>query len=359
MLDKQNLLSRDNSMVLRGVAILFIVLHNFLHLSRFLFTGENEMEFLSENAVGFFNAVLNGSNVLGEFLSHLGWIGVPVFVFLTGYGVALKSPIAKRDILTYIKRNYLKLLALMLPAVLFFAGIDILKGDVWPGLAKRFSYLTMLVNFAYPFLNCNPGVYWYFGLTFQFYLLWAFLGKRMNGKNMLIWSIVLLCFLLGLSAYENPVALSIFRHCFTGWFPVFAIGVWFGLRKNEEDLKPKSVWVELLLFVSFLGLILLMSRWLVSWVFVPIVALAWLIVIGLLLMRTRFLSEVFRWIGKYSACIFVCHPIARYLELKFLEPHISYLIINIVIYIALTVIVALLYNFIYQWLLKKVLPRKA
>lgn len=247
----------------------------------------------------------------------------------------------------------------MLPAVLFFAGIDILKGDIWPGLLKRFSYLTLLTNFAYPYLVCNPGVYWYFGLTFQFYMVWALLGKRLNGKNLLIWSIVLLCLLYGFSACMGaPDAMSIFRHCFTGWFPVFAIGVWLGMKKNDDILKPKSIWCELLLLVILLGLILLMSRWMETWIFIPIIALAWFMVIGLLLIRTHYLSNAFRWIGKYSACIFVCHPIARYLELKFLEPHISYLIINIVIYVALTVIVALLYNFIYQWLLKKMLPKK-
>lgn len=349
----QSLLSRDNSWIIRGVAILFIMLHNFLHLKLWGFTGENEMSFSLENASGFFNAITNGSNVIGEFLSHLGWIGVPIFVFLTGYGVALASSVKS---VAYVKRNYSKLLALMLPAVLFFAGMDFLKGDIWPGLGKRFSYLTMLVNFAYPFLSCNPGVYWYFGLTFQFYLLWAFFGKRMNGKNMLIWSIVLLGILFGLSAYETPNALSIFRHCFTGWFPVFAIGVWMGLRKNQEDLKPKSVWVELLLLVALLGLILLMSRWLVTWIFVPILALAWFVVIGLLLMRTRYLSEAFRWIGKYSACIFVCHPIARTIVLNAVNPRFPNLMANVIIYVALTIVIALLYDRIYQWLLKKMLP---
>ncbi len=222
MIDEK-LLSRDNSMILRGVAIVFIMLHNFLHLSRFPFTGENEMGFSPEKAEGFFNAVSDGSSVLGEFLSHLGWIGVPVFVFLTGYGVACKTPVEKDGMVTYIKRNYLKLLALMLPAVLFFAGIDFLKGEIWPELFKRFSYLTMLTNFAYPYLVCDPGVYWYFGLTFQFYLLWAILGKRMNGKNLLIWSVALLVVLYVFSAWGAPNAMSIFRHCFTGWFPVFAI----------------------------------------------------------------------------------------------------------------------------------------
>lgn len=361
MNDKPNLLSRDNSMILRGVAIMFIMLHNFLHVSQFGFSGENEMSFSAEKASDFFYVISNGlgANLLGEFLSHLGWIGVPVFVFLTGYGVALKSPIVKKDRLTYIKRNYLKLLALMLPAVLFFAGIDIFKGDIWPGLLKRFSYLAMVTNFAYPFLNCNPGVYWYFGLTFQFYLLWAIFGKRLNGRNLLIWSIVLLGALYGISALCSSEVMSIFRHCFTGWFPIFALGVWLGKMKNDEILKPKSLWVELLLLLLLLGLILLMGRWMMTWIFIPIVALVWFIVIGMLLIRTRYLSNVFRWIGKYSACIFVCHPIARLIVLNTIHHYYSNVLFNVFVYVALTVVVALVYNIVYQWLLKKMLSQTA
>ena len=100
---EENLLSRNNSLMLRGVAILFIMLHNFLHFAQFGFTSENEGSFSSEKAVGFFDAIMGGSNVFGEFLSHLGWIGVPVFVFLTGYGIALASPINYSKQISYIK----------------------------------------------------------------------------------------------------------------------------------------------------------------------------------------------------------------------------------------------------------------
>ena len=245
----------------------------------------------------------------------------------------------------------------MIPAVLFFAGIDVLNGRLYPGLLKRFSYFTMMVNFVYPFVKCSPGVYWYFGLTFQFYLLWAVVGKRMNSRALLFWSIVLLGSLCAFCIFGSHEALSIFRHCFTGWFPVFAIGVWLGLRKKQVDILPKSVWGELLFFVVLLGLVLLMSRWLVTWIFIPIVALAWFIVIGLLLMRTRYLSEVFRWIGRYSACIFVCHPIARLIILSTIHRHYSVIAVNVMAYIFLTVVIALLYNKIYQWLLSKMLPK--
>lgn len=361
----QGLFSRDNSLILRGVAIMFIVLHNFMHVSAFHLPKENEMSFSIDYANAFFDSLSGLYSIVGGFFSHLGWIGVPVFVFLTGYGVALREPpVNRKGVFSFIKRNYLKLLALMLPAILLFGAEDVMRGLIWPDLFKRASYLTMLANFAYPYVSCLPGVYWYFGLTFQFYLLWAIVGKKINGRNLLIWSALFILGLYLLCSLNAPNALSIYRHCFTGWFPVFALGVSLGGGFLNHDEKWKegrfntSVWLEIMLFVCLLGLILLMSKSMISWLFIPIIALIWFIIIGLLLMRTRFLSKTFRWIGKYSACLFVCHPIARSVVLGFIYPRLSRVSVIIVFYIVLCIVIAIGYSFVYKWLLSKMLPKR-
>lgn len=352
-----SILSRNNSLILRGVAILFIMLHNFLHIERWGFTIENEGAFSSERASDFFNAIMGGSNIVGEFLSHLGWIGVPVFIFLTGYGVAHTPPLHACRIVGYLKRNYIKLLVLLLPALLFFAGIDILNGNLWPDLLKRASYITMLANFAYPFVRCSPGVYWYFGLTFQFYLLWAFFGRYFNGKNLLVISVFSLIGLYLLCLFDLPNLLAIYKACFPGWFPVFAIGVWIGNKKDKIYIQKISLWLEILMFIVLLVLVLLMDKWLITWLFMPIVALFWFVVIGSMLIRTGYLSSLFRWFGNISACIFVCHPIARYI-INYFYCHFSNvsLLCMCVIYCVLTIVIALLYSILYKWLLSRFLP---
>ena len=353
------LLSRDNSYILRGAAIVFIVLHNFLHIELFGFSVENEMSFSVDNADAFFNSLKNSTHFFADFFSHLGWIGVPVFVFLTGYGISLrKPPISFKESTSFIKRNYIKLLVLMLPAVLFFAGLDVIKGDIWPTLLKRASYLTLLANFVYPYVSCSPGVYWYFGLTFQLYLLWALFGQHFNARNLSLWSIVLIAGLYALCTFGTPNALSIYRHCFTGWLPVFAIGVWSGKNKgNRFSISIKTTWMQIVLLVALLCMILLMSRWMITWLFIPIVSLAWFIIIGLLIMRSQLLSKLFNWIGKLSACIFVCHPIARTIVINTIYPRLSILLINVLLYIAITIVMALLYDKLYKWLLSKAMPR--
>lgn len=88
-----NILSKENSLILRGLAILAIMYHNFLHNPMWGFCIENERTFSQEKADAFFNTLAHPSFSIGfEFISFLGWIGVPVFVFLTGYGLAKNYP---------------------------------------------------------------------------------------------------------------------------------------------------------------------------------------------------------------------------------------------------------------------------
>ena len=355
----ETILSKENSKVLRGLAITAIALHNYFHILGF--SAENEMTFSLDNTSHFFEVCFSG-HFFAEMFSFLGWLGVPVFIFLTGFGVASKTPVSRDNSISYIKRNYLKLLALMLPAVLFYAGLDIIKGDLWPSLLKRFSYLTMLTNFAYPYLRCNPGVYWYFGLTFQFYLLWALFGRRFNSKNLLLWSVVFMLGLFILCSIKIPAILtvdtasilSVYRHCFTGWFCVFALGVWFAQTNIMQNIKT-NLWLELIVLVVTGLLVAQMNRLLIAWMFLPFVALIFFIVLGMLVQRIKPICSVFHWIGGISAFIFVCHPIARTIVNSFVLPYIRILFVNVVLYLLVTILIALCYRWLCQRIISKII----
>ena len=244
----------------------------------------------------------------------------------------------------------------MLPAILFYVGFDAMRGDVWPEILKRFSYLAMIVNLAYPYLHLSPGVYWYFGLAFQFYLIWILFGQYINGRILIGLSLISLIGLLGVMNYTSPEVILIYKHNFTGWFPVFAIGVYMGMNTSKQSCWTYSIWLELLLLVGLLGCIVIISKWVVTWLFLPIVALAWFLVMGMLLMRSFYLSSLFTWIGKMSACIFVCHPIARTIIFIILFPVCSNLLVNVLAYLALTIMLTLFYDKLFNWLLIKFLP---
>lgn len=81
-MSNKSLLSKENSQILRGMAILAIMLHNFLHISQFGLSQENEMSFTAEKANAFFDNLLSGGwGIFGDLFSFLGWVGVPVFLF--------------------------------------------------------------------------------------------------------------------------------------------------------------------------------------------------------------------------------------------------------------------------------------
>lgn len=125
-----DLLYKENTAIMRGVAITAIMLHIYLHKEVFGFTQENEAFFSQERADSFMNAITTlDTNLFGEMFSFLGWIGVAVFVFLTGYGLAKKYP-DKSDIdaRRYVKHNYLKLFLLMLIGILPFMMFDLYNG---------------------------------------------------------------------------------------------------------------------------------------------------------------------------------------------------------------------------------------
>ena len=330
-----NIFSRENSSVLRGLAILAIMFHNYLHLSIIGFSKENEMSFSEDLSQSFYTKLFScDSNVIAELVSFLGWTGVSVFVFLSGYGLMMKySKIP--DIWIFIKHNYLKLFWLLLPAILFFFVTDIYSAKI-SHLPKRLIYLTMLQNLDYPDFRVDPGVYWYFSLTFQFYLFFALTRRWINIRFLLVFSILSLVGLWALEVLNIPHFFSIFRHCFTGWFPVFALGIFYAMQDRRIEADRLSPFLDLAIAVILLAAMLLLNENFHIWLFLPIVGLYFFFVLAKLIIRAGGqISYVFSWIGKYSAGIFVCHPIVRALSLV-LYARFNHLWIITLLYFVLT-----------------------
>lgn len=79
---------RNNA--LRGIAILGIMLHNYCHWLGFA-VKENEYTFSAGNAVQFWYKLTSfDHDILIHFFSFLGHYGVPVFLFVSGYGLVMK-----------------------------------------------------------------------------------------------------------------------------------------------------------------------------------------------------------------------------------------------------------------------------
>ena len=99
-------LNKDITTLMKGYGIMFIALHNLLHVERFTgFIKENENSFDVQRTLDFFN-VLNMCDwsIFGQFFSFLGWIGVPVFIFVSGYGLVKKH---EKDNQSFVVKDYI------------------------------------------------------------------------------------------------------------------------------------------------------------------------------------------------------------------------------------------------------------
>ena len=83
-------MKREESQALRGFAILGIVLHNYCHFLNFA-VKENEYIFYGDRPRQFWDMLMSmDSQLFVHVFSFLGHYGVPVFLFVSGFGLVMK-----------------------------------------------------------------------------------------------------------------------------------------------------------------------------------------------------------------------------------------------------------------------------
>ena len=336
---------------LRGLAILSIVLHNFFHQERFGFAQQNEGSFDLGRTADFLAGLGDGlGNALCEISSFLGWLGVPVFVFLSGYGLARKyesSPAGSLAVLPHIKHSWLKLFKLMLPGVLFCAVFMQMSGYGGAGAMARYAvYLSLLGNLA-GMPAPTPGVYWYFGLTFELYVCYI-LFERYRDRRILLAGFVLpllLQFFLLLTGKDGLLNYNL--NNLVGWLPVFVTGIGAArLRRENGNPRNNAILPVLLLAVSSALLVACnLSRW--GWGVIHFVALAFFFALTNLVDRVGPLRRVFGFLGSWGSYLFVGHPIAR-LVAKSIHPGALSIGCEFLLYLVLLVAVVIVYRLIHQ-----------
>lgn len=311
---------RNNA--LRGIAILGIMLHNYCHWLGFA-VRENEYTFSAGNAVRFWYKLTSFDHgILIHFFSFLGHYGVPVFLFVSGYGLVMKyenglcnnmpdgnsqpvMPAAGR----FMRYHYLKLFRLMIIGYAVFVVVYFLRngdGSVVYSWDRVLAQLAMVVNFVYanPDKVIKPGPYWYFGLMLQLYALYVLVLNRWRGKKLLVGAVVL-CWLFQLGAdYVGSGVLNYVRYNFVGAVLPFAMGIAYGRWGRELS---RAGYLALLLLSG--AMVLFGSFWFGWWLWVPA-----FVVIGAVstvrLLPASLLCPL-SWVGTLSAAMFVMHPLAR------------------------------------------------
>lgn len=302
----QVLLSRSECNAMRGLAIIGIFLHNYCHWLAPA-VKENEYQFFIHNVGGLNNAIAHADSLLPvHLLSFFGHYGVPVFLFLSAYGLYCKYEESshKSPVVPFVRSHFLKLFEMMIVGFVAFTMLD----AITPG-PHHYAFVDIIAQLGLfnnllpsPDKIIWPGPYWFFGLMLQLYIVYRLLLYRRHWAVTVV--LMVLCWLAQVFCDPEGGTLNRIRYNFIGGMLPFGLGLLYA--RSGRHLTTVSYG---LLMSASLALAYLFSLSFQTWFWVPVFVITFCI--GLVKILPRFLYPPLEWMGSVSAALFVCHPITR------------------------------------------------
>lgn len=324
---------------LKGISILMIMLHNFCHHLPKSVT-ENEYSFGMERFEQLCTYLSQGGpHVVLNIFSHFGHYGVPLFLFLSGYGLVCKyelsSPRRHRHSLrhrlandfSFVWKHMLKLWKLMVPAIALYWAYCMWVHKPWQVEATDLAAMLTFTSNLFVERNLILGPWWFFSLILQLYIVYRFVFYHYRGSFTLV-SITVLCFAFQAFLYfaevrltpegdimlydSNPYHQDLFNYCrynAVAWILPFAAGI---LAARSRMFRHWEPGLPLLVVCSMAGMSLT--------VWAATDAMQWLLSPLYVLMAFLPLASIWKggicrrtleWVGSVSATLFALHPIAR------------------------------------------------
>lgn len=303
------LLSRAECGALRGLAIIGIFLHNYCHWLGGI-VRENEYQFFERNVGGLTRAIAEADSLLPVHLfSFFGHYGVPVFLFLSAYGLYCKYESGGRDAnpvpcVPFVRVHYLKLFKMMIVGFVAFTMIDaITPGRHHYAATDILAQLLMINNLmGDPDKIIWPGPYWFFGLMLQLYIVYRLLLYRRHWA--VVVALMLVCWVVQAVCEPEGDLLNRIRYNSVGGMLPFGLGLLCARFGRRLPLRAWTIALPLSLLLVFL-----LSLSYQAWYFVPVFVIIFCIAMVKVLPGS--VNRLLEWMGHISAALFVCHPITR------------------------------------------------
>lgn len=368
-------LSKTDTALLKGIAILMIVMHNFCHLLPGSVV-ENEYTYDASRILQYVEYLQQGGpHLILYFMSHYGHYGVPLFLFLSGYGLAKKYENPRRaeqgSALSFLLGHALKLWKLMLPAIAIYAVCVGVSGRRWTTNSHELLAMVTYTSNLFAKRDLILGPWWFFSLILQLYVIYRLLlyptrlgcaahaATRQWGRYVLPAVLTLGC--LGWQCWlfygGDSAGFNYWRYNFVGSMLPFALGVVAArMEQDRPQMAEQPLSTRLAGVVSLAGTILLLLSAASSalWMLSPIFLLMALVPMAELL-RCAVLRNVLVWIGNISASLFALHPIVRAFTLRAakaaeLQGNWGDTYLYLLLYLALSLLAA--------WLLQRIINPK-
>lgn len=341
-------LTKEDTLIIKGIAIITIVLHNYFHI----FNGvvrENEFGYCPDNFLILWSSLQNSFlHFFVNFISMYGHYGVVAFFFVSGYGLAkkYKDRELERD---FIIKNAIKLWKLFVPILICFVGLAIIKAfiindfidaskHIGVVLCKALSRILFISNFSVETVFWISGPWWFFSAIFQMYVLHKFVFSKILSSGWLS-VIALLMVIIQLFYYLNNPDISLMRYNAPAWIPAFILGII--LAKHEIKL---SVFVMILLSVACF----IIDYSFITWIF-GYSMFVFAFILLLYIMKNTMLKDFFIKTGELSAYLFVTNTFVRTFfntfvcKPEYIQP-VWLIVITGVIHLVLCFFIAILYK---------------
>ena len=299
-------LTKTESAALRGLAILGIVLHNYCHWLG-LAVKENEYTFDLDKSHRLWWILQHPDMYLPvHLLSFFGHYGVPVFLFLSGYGLFKKyeNDAERVGAWSFIRVHYLKLLRMMIVGFVLFTMLDAITPGRHPYQAwDIIAQIGMFINILpHPDRIIWPGPYWFFGLMMELYLVYRWVLYRRS--PWITVALVVLCWLMQAVCMPESEALNRIRYNFTGGMLPFGAGLLYARKEVTMGKRGYAV-VALLSTIAVFACGFHFHLWL----WIPLFVVTGCVSMVRLLPDS--LLKILSWTGSISAALFVTHPLVR------------------------------------------------
>lgn len=306
-------ITRTQTSALKGLAIVLIVMHNVIHILSPV--KENEFEFIKAHVSTLLSALPHSPTE--SLFSFYGWLGVSVFVFISGYGLTVKYGYGKFNPYRWIASHYLRFILLMLPCYVLYIAynhhLDPLNPIDYNLLLKQ---QLLLLNLHTP-EAISPGVYWYLGMAIQLYA-WFLLLRSLSSR----WLGIITVACWAIIAFSPELMVTWLRHNSIGWMTEFTLGILFARYSSDTHISDHcetiyhggnypttfSSWKSALFSATVcLALVFLSSLTRYTFTLSGAFFVLMLLPFSTLLSRSRILF----YLGSISAALYLVHPLVR------------------------------------------------
>ena len=308
---EMTLLSRSECNIMRGLAIIIIIINNFTHVLKGVFF-DSELSYLWSSVEGFMNNLSHPDALLPlNILSFYCPYGVMLFIFLSGYGLTLKyekDSTQSAPVKGFIANHYSKLFILQLKGLALYLMCFFLcfQHSIMDG---TMAFQVLLVGNMNPFQKILPGPYWFFGMIMEMYVIYRLIIYRRKDIVAIALTVLSLV-VMACTEPESPLLIYLRNNCFLAILP-FCMGVLAARHLDRRFLSLDKPLVCLGWFAVAFILLTLSKFNFYSWLFMPIFIVATAVTLVKMISKVRLLDNTFSWLGAMSGMLFVVHPAVR------------------------------------------------